>query len=458
MAWLRKSWPVLWRLATLSLPWQTRWFVEGVRVGGYAWEQGRISIYASWVLVLATIVWSGFMGPSPSITTVVARLRTRRGLLGIVGVSLILLSVFLSQSLRASGQWLIEMTLLVFFFAALARQRVTFLSFMQWLTIGLVPQIILAAQQWVTQTVIGSTILGIAPQHPITPGVSVIESFGHRILRVYGGFPHPNIFGGWLACVLPWMWIFLFRAKTFRAVVAYACLGMLFSVVLLLTFSRSAWIACVVGWLFVLYYFLVHERRHRPVSTATERDPANPRDRRRRLAAWLGVLAIVAVMVGTMGVERNVLTERVTSSSRLEVRSVDERTRALQMGWRLFLRHPWFGVGPDATILALDHEGFWTAEDRTTGPPVPPHVLPIIILDELGLLGVIGGCLLLAALWFIRYRHERPRMLCWLPVVIILALGCFDHDLWSVWSGRVLFILAVVGPIILPLDDQAIFD
>ena len=56
-----RAFPWTWRLAVLALPWQTRWFQEGPRIAGYPWEEGRISIYASQLLMLLVVVAHEFL-------------------------------------------------------------------------------------------------------------------------------------------------------------------------------------------------------------------------------------------------------------------------------------------------------------------------------------------------------------------------------------------------------------
>ncbi len=62
-------------------------------------------------------------------------------------------------------------------------------------------QAALAVFQLLTQTVSGSTMLGVAGHLPFE-AASVIESSAGRLLRAYGTLPHPNVLGGLLAAAL----------------------------------------------------------------------------------------------------------------------------------------------------------------------------------------------------------------------------------------------------------------
>ncbi|MBP7006141.1 hypothetical protein KBB27_03400, partial [Patescibacteria group bacterium] len=49
---------VMSRLVILLLPWQTRYFIPGMTLGGYPWEQGRWSLYASMLGIMLVVALS----------------------------------------------------------------------------------------------------------------------------------------------------------------------------------------------------------------------------------------------------------------------------------------------------------------------------------------------------------------------------------------------------------------
>ena len=62
-AWRITIFTWLWRVALLLLPWQIRWFV-GVELVGWPWEQGALSVYASLIPLIGTVLWAHFVcGP-----------------------------------------------------------------------------------------------------------------------------------------------------------------------------------------------------------------------------------------------------------------------------------------------------------------------------------------------------------------------------------------------------------
>ena len=106
---------------------------------------------------------------------------------------------------------------------------------------------------------------------------------------------------------------------------------------------------------------------------------------------------------------------------------MDERREGFENGWRIFKNHPLFGVGPGSTALEL------SIEDPTlSSPPIPPHFVPLLILDEIGIVGVIG-------LFFVARSLLRGVRRFWLaPVATFLVLCLFDHYPWDLWSGLAL--------------------
>ncbi|MSR85154.1 O-antigen ligase domain-containing protein [Candidatus Uhrbacteria bacterium] len=408
-------------LAILLLPWQMRWFSSGPIIGGYPWEQGSLSIYLSWlpmmiVIMVAMIdaVGARFPRPVPGSLPPGSQDQGRVTLpLPIIAVILFLLPFIFSVYPRASFQWLVEILLLILFFISLQTLHVSRFMIMRWFAISLIPHALLGLWQFHTQNVFGSKWLGMATQNPLTAGVSVIEYAGQRILRAYGGFPHPNIFGGWLAIALPVTLLLVQHAKRSIAKFAWMICGVLFSVALVLTFSRSAWITAGVGLMFVALLFL---RRQESWTN--------------KIPACAGMTVIFIALALTTFHERALIAPRVDATVRLEQKSLDERAVGWRNGWQLFRQHPFFGVGPGATAHALNSQ-------------LIPHNVPLLALDELGIVGMIGLLSIVYWIFCIQYKKYSILNTSYSILCALLILSLFDHYLWSLWSGRVLLILTL---------------
>ncbi|HWQ99312.1 MAG TPA: hypothetical protein VN397_00500, partial [Candidatus Methylomirabilis sp.] len=211
MKYISRVFGIAWRLAILALPWQTRWIFHEGSVGSSPWEQGTVAVYASWgVLLLA--IGTGL--------AVAWRKRSDRGTrnsglglhdgrkvqgphskfqLAAVAFAVLLAISLFTSSRTATFLWWSHAVILGLFACTLVRAEVEATSVMRWFVLSLIPHAALGVWQFARQDIIGSTLLGIATQHPWTSGVSVVEHGLYRVLRAYGGFPHPNVFGGWLA-------------------------------------------------------------------------------------------------------------------------------------------------------------------------------------------------------------------------------------------------------------------
>lgn len=328
----------------------------------------------------------------------------KRGMI-LFGVVFLLVPTVFTFSPRATLQWWMEATLLAGFAMALMRLRIPRREFTTWFVISLVPHALLALRQSFAQTVVGIKWLGMAAQDPLMHGVSVIEDAGRRTLRAYGGFPHPNILGGWLAVGITAILVFYSSArKKMERQLWLVCIG-LFSSALILSFSRSAWVAATAG----VAAALITERRGRATL----------------------LLAMMATAFLTVWIAREPLLARMNPDARLETKSIGERGSAWRQGWSMFREHPFVGFGPGAAIFALSREEPWSQHRASLGPPIPPHNVPQLILIELGILGLFGAVIL--------FFFSHSRLLALSPMLaILLVLSMFDHYPWSLWSGKTL--------------------
>ncbi len=402
-----------WRVAVLALPWQTRWFQEGVFLNGFPWENGRLSFYVSWVPLLVFTVLA-FLGKRES-ETVEKGYRTRG--LFFAGFFLLVCASFFTTAPIATIVWWIEMLLLASFATAVIKLRVPRLQLATWFVIALAPHALLGLQQYITQSVIAMKWLGIAPQLPSTAGVSVVEYAGGRFLRAYGGFPHPNIFGAWLAVALPIILWLAVQAKNRRASLVWVSVAGVFALCLALTFSRGSWIAFLVGMGAMAFAFF----RREDVLLKT-------------LAGTYAAL-FVLLFAGFLFLHRDLVIPRLQSATRLERLSTDERWQSFQDGFAIFRDHPFIGVGPGAADFAV-------AQLRPTDrPPVPPHFVPLLVLVETGAMGFVG---LLLLLFSGIKRLDTRNAVAAVPLLTLFLIGLFDHHPWSSWSGMVLTAFCLV--------------
>lgn len=411
-------------MSILLLPWQTRWFQEGASIAGLPWEQGRLSVYGSQLFMLLTILLGFLVSRAEQKPLESTLLRSRIWIMAPI-LALIGLSFFSTISLRSTVEWWVEVVILVAFFITLFR-TLSLHDFSFWFVLSLIPQALLGLFQTIDQRVIGTSLLGIAAQDPITRGVAVIEADGVRWLRAYGGFPHPNIFGGWLVLGLVTSYQALKRVLLTKkeVLVCYASL-VLFAMALVFTYSRSAWLSLVLFIGTSILSLLVSKME----------------TRRRRAGILLGLVSLVCILTATA--RPVLLFSRAQMGDRLEQKSLSERRQGIENGLRILKERPLFGSGLGANALMLsrldEKQGFSAAS------PITPHVVPILIVAELGILGslILLGVIYISSRAFLYWLvMEKKVYVSLLPISFALVpIVLLDHYLWSYWSGKMLFVI-----------------
>jgi O-antigen ligase len=413
-------------LAVLALPWQTRWFQEGPRLAGYPWEEGRISVYGSELLMIATIILGLFVLLARQKTDQVKRTHPSRTVLIVLGVSFFAFSFFTTSSLRGTTEWWMEALVLGAFFWTL-KQWVSLREFSFWFVLSLLPHALLGIWQAMSQQAVGAALLGIAAQEPAVRGVAVIEAGGLRWLRSYGGFPHPNILGGWLvvgvlvASVALKEQLLARKQRIFYYLSLVVCsLGLVFS------YSRSAWLSLVL-FLGVSALSLLFSR-----------------EKTHRLQSLLVMSLILLSCMSAILIRPNLIFVRAQTETRLEQKSLSERAQGIQNGLRILREHPFVGSGFGANGLVIAELDL--KEGHAPTIPISPHFIPLLAAAELGLVGMALLFVILLFLLRIRdgliQRRHFFSLSTILPLLVLLPIPCVDHYLWSYWSGKVLCFVA----------------
>lgn len=400
---LEFAWNALWRFGIIVLPWQTRWLWGGaILEGGYKPEESFFSFYISWFVLLAAAVVAALL-KAPGWRKVKPPFW--------FGIGLIALASCFSTT-SYSWQWWTQIFVLIFFVASVIRMRVSRTELLALFALAVMPHALLGIWQYATQHVVGASWLGIAAQLPATPGVSVVFMEGERILRAYGGFPHPNIFGAWLAVGLFAAFRLIRRpVKNWHAVLGWLSLA-LFPAALILSFSRTALLMALA----VIGTELFHEVKRKRFSM--------------RIMRGIGLVGVISLVI--MALVWPVFSARAPLSNISDAMgsaSVTERIALIPAAFHAFKMRPFTGYGPGSSVFIMKEEG--------AGAMAPHNLLPIILL-ETGLLGLTGAVILLAA----GFRTGKERFIR-LGLILLPAL-MFDHYFWSYWSGQALLGVGVL--------------
>lgn len=252
--------------------------------------------------------------------------------------------------------------------------------------------------------------------NPSLRGASVVQSVnGLRILRAYGTLPHPNILGGFGTLLLlgPTGLVLANKRPNYAALLLFG-----FGVALLaLTFSRSAWLG-LIAFLSLLVL-------------------------KSRCFGWKRILPIVLVFLLTVLIVLYPLRElafaRVGGASTTAERmSAAGRAWLTEQALGVIRRHPLTGVGSGSFVIEL-------ADSTTEGALIEPvHNVILLAGAELGIPGLLLAAGLFAAIGITVAKAKTPKAI--LAAGILAAFGVvslFDHYLWTLAPGRVMFALSL---------------
>ena len=407
------------------LPWQTRYIFGLSALSGSFTSFGSISVYATQLFLLLGLACVYYLRGLPAIAPCY-----RHSV--ILGTAIILVTVIASglaaQSIPALAA-LIDLSAAGLAFIALLDKRVN----IHWVMSAYVAGLLIPVGLGLVQVFFGetgaSTVLGLAARDAERLGDAVVMlADSERMLRAYGTFPHPNNFGGYLAVgVLTTLALPFTGARKARTISAVVLV-----IGLVLTASRSALLGLILGaglTMFVLYLKNTDLARKLIMPIAISVVGL-------ALAVTLFAPSLAAALRGGGALEDRSLTERLD-----QYREWPATMQGLD--WLL-------GNGPRSYVFTLaslhPDRGLWEYQ--------PIHNVPLLVLSELGLLGLVvlvAWIITLDQANFARFPRSDAAYAHGLGKVLFVIIF-FDHYLWSSWSGLVL--VAYVGGLMLRLGED----
>ncbi|PJB27370.1 hypothetical protein COV05_01590 [Candidatus Uhrbacteria bacterium CG10_big_fil_rev_8_21_14_0_10_48_16] len=404
---------ILFLLSVFFLPWQTQWIISTLLVSGEPSQFGVFSLYVVEILIAFAFLLRGRQQTHGLVR------RTWQALYFFLAVAFFSLSF--SGIVGVGWFHMIHMVSAGMFFFLITDERTNIKQVLSIFLLGLMVPILLGWVQVLYGSSQASTALGVASKDAVTPGVAVVETVSGRMLRAYGTFPHPNIFGGYVAFgIIALVWLSRFVERFTHRIV-----GILGSVALgatlIVTFSRSAWLGLFTAF-FLLMGMMFWQKKIPP-----------------RRAFPMMILGLASILV-TLGVFHSQVISRFNPTIRIEAISIEERASQYQTFGDIFWEAPLLGVGPNAytfTLASLD-------PDHPVWSYQPIHNTFLLILAELGIVGFV-------MLFYWLYQmdmvvHARRRSANGLFALTIgasfLVIGLFDHYLWTFWPGMALGALA----------------
>ncbi len=439
---LNKVQEFLFCLLVFLLPWQTRWIIRDPLIRGGIWEYGRISLY-SWDVLLVILLIISLPQIWPEIKNfkfLILNFKSNFKSIFQIFKSPVLAYFLLLLFTLTSVLWAGDKALVFYWVGRLMEGGVIWLWLralkpkLEYILLSLslagVVQAVWAIGQFVTQSTFANKWLGVAI-HPLTQyGTSVVLTDVGRWLRAYGGQVHPNVLGGLLVVTcLATVWLyfnknFKFQISNFKSnskseiipkaqnpkllnsysysySYSYLLLYIIQLVGLFFTFSRGAWLALFVTLL--VWFFGARSGKFKKMVMIT------------------GLVFVTLGMVlwqPTVG--------RILGSSRLEVKSVEERVTSVSDSGLVIAKHWLGGVGLGNYTYALQP----LVPSQPANYYQPVHNVFLLIMAELGIVG------LALILWLIKRMVFNPQFIIHnsLFLIPILITGLFDHYWWTIPS------------------------
>ncbi len=398
------------------IPWQTRYIYNSITLNGDVFEYGKLSFYLSELILILLIICSVIY-----IQKVNASKRKVSKSTSIIFVFLLIVVITflgaINQQLYFYG--LIKLMEAIVLYFLLTKINIDSLKIRIAFIASMFIHSILGIYQFFSQSVWANKYLGIAEQISSQGGVSVLEGSFGRLLRAYGGFSHPNIFGGFLViAILFLIGIFLIQKK--KLILFYFTLSILFSA-LILTFSRSAFLALFLS-LFILFIYSIFKKRN--------------------FKKFVSVLIILLLISSISFVLFNdFFRTRIQQQERLEIKSNIERVVLKNQALSLLDKNWFLGYGINNYILVV-HKNI----DNTlnTWDYQPVHNVYLLIFVELGILGFLSyAYLLIFSLYKAFSSNNLNKFILGLIILSIIIINFFDHYFWTYWSGLIITFLII---------------
>jgi len=262
------------------------------------------------------------------------------------------------------------------------------------------------------QRSLGLQILGEWQFSVVQPGIAKVILAGKEAMRPYATFPHPNVLGGVFSLfAIINLWTVLeqkkLRITDYRLQITSF---LLFSSVVLISFSRSAWLA--YGVMLGITLWVQRSSLRLPVKN-------------------LKLLITAAVVIVTFFV-----APRLSTLATTDALSWQRRVQLNRAAIAMIKDNPLTGVGLNNFVPNLEEYSVITGQGRFLQPA---HNVPLLIAAETGL---VAFGLLFSALGLLLYklwqRREGLLLTLWLGITVT---SLFDHYWYTLQHGLLMVAL-----------------
>lgn len=433
------------------LPFQTEFLLREPMIGKEKWQYGTIGMYLSSLMLVFAIISAAIeSGERFRRIRIVERMRfIRRKRSGDVFLFVFILwaglSIVLEQDRALAAYGFLTMLLAVgaFIMVQVMVRRGKGDRIVTVLIVSAMIQALIGIWQFLSQETFTSTLLGTSA-HPIwQAGTSVLKNGTGRFLRAYGTFPHPNVYGLFLAVSLLLVIMRIIdmcgkpiAANAWKRTAHIAAIPIL-SFGLIVSYSRLAWAGCTFGILaFGIHLFRNSFRCHPGLDwKSIDSGPRTGMTRRYVFAICATVIVSVSVFAGMM---HETIFPRFDGAVIFQEGSVTDRMTTYRDAIRVIRDSPFSGAGmwnSTAELIRLD-----------PGRPVwdiqPAHDVPLLILTELGILGLLLAVPFVVLIISDSIKKKNTATIA--MFLVLLPSLLLDHFLWTSSFG-LLFLFVLFG-------------
>jgi len=393
-------------LIMFLLPWQTVFLFGNSQIEGSKYAFGALGLYAVEVLIIVTALL--LMIKKSKLDFLERALLSTFGLFVIFAISSIFTSIDKTLSFVHAFHILASFLLL----RILLDKNITFEWIQRLFVLSLFIPGVFGLIQVFTGVFPSIKLLGISSRNASILGESIITSGnGERVLRAYGSFPHPNIFGGYLAVgIILSIYLAYYKNDKWRNFYIISIPSL--SIFLILTFSRSAWIATLLALVLLLIPIL-----NKRVFKFSKKK----------------ILVFVALFVISLCAFYPVIRSRIDIENTIESKSVVERIEQLREYPKIASKNLIVGSGIGTYSLSVSQ----TFPNRDIWEYQPIHNIYLLVIAELGLLATVFLLLSIVRLLYVLERKmEFDDYVLIISISLVLFIvGFLDHYLITFWSG-----------------------
>ena len=336
-------------------------------------------------------------------------------------------------------QWfkLVEGVALYFYVKNYALKRFKLEHVFEAIVAGAVFQSVIAITQFMTQGSLGLKYLGESPLAPAMSGIAAFFVDGVKIMRAYGTTPHSNVLALYLFIALGAFYsIVIYQKRAWYWHVAHIVILWAF----FLTFSRVIVGLWALGFMITVCAFKFSSGRGPSGETDGTGFPglglkAQTVSHNAHKIFWTTItMAVLFVAVYWPYVaNRSVIS---TSDEAVQLRVLYNQ-ESLAGGQNVF------GLGMGNFVPWLMTQNLHLGREIYQ----PVHNIYLLIYSEVGIVGIALFILFLAFLLYDFYKRLEFKKLYHfsfaLIIVSVLVFGLFDHYLWTIQSGRLVFWLTL---------------